>query len=124
MATLQDIANAVNAETSVDNAIVTLLDGIVTQLQAAQSSTDPTAMANVVANIQANTAILSAAITANTPVTASQASATSTPAPNSTPTPAPTVTVVSVPPAQAAASLPTNAPPQTPIVTTTTKSGS
>ena len=122
MATLQDITDAVNNETSVDNAIVTLLDGIVTQLQAAQSSTDPTAMATVVANIQANTKILSDAIVANTPVTASQASATSTPAPNSTPTPAPTVTNVTVSPAQVAASLPRNAP--TPVVIPATKSGS
>ena len=125
MATLQDIANAVNNETSVDNAIVTLLDGIVTQLQAALASEDPTAMAGVVANIQNNTAILTAAITANTPVTASQASATSNSTTNPTPTPAPIITPVTVSPAQVAASKPSNAPAQTPAtVTTTTKSGS
>lgn len=77
MATLQDIANAVAAETSVDNSIVTLLNGIVAQLQAAQASNDPAAMDAVVSSIQANTAILQTAITANTPVTPAQAAATS-----------------------------------------------
>jgi hypothetical protein len=67
MATLQDIANAVAAETTVDNSIVTLLNSIVAELKTAQASNDPNAMATVVSNIQANTAILTAAITANTP---------------------------------------------------------
>lgn len=67
MATLQDIANAVAAETTVDNSIVTMLDGIVAQLKTAQASNDPVAMAAVVSSIEANTAILQAAVTANTP---------------------------------------------------------
>jgi uncharacterized coiled-coil protein SlyX len=67
MATLQDISNAVSAETQVDNSIVTLLNGIVQQLKDAQASNDPAAMDAVVASIQANTKILSDAVTANTP---------------------------------------------------------
>jgi hypothetical protein len=67
MATLQDIANAVAAETTIDNSIVTLLNSIVAQLKAAQASNDPAAMDAVVSSIQSNTAILQAAITANTP---------------------------------------------------------
>lgn len=66
MATLQDISNAVSAETTVDQSIVTLLNGIVVQLKDAQASNDPAAMDAVVSNIQANTKILSDAITANT----------------------------------------------------------
>lgn len=66
MATLQDISNAVTAETAVDQSIVTLLNGIVQQLKDAQASNDPAAMDAVVSNIQANTKILSDAITANT----------------------------------------------------------
>lgn len=69
MATLQDIANAVAAETTVDQSIVTLLDNIVAELKAAQASNDPAAMDAVVASIQANQKILSDAVTANTPVT-------------------------------------------------------
>lgn len=67
MATLSDIAAAVSAETSVDNSIVTLLNSIVLELQAAQASNDPAAMDAVVASIEANTKILSDAVTANTP---------------------------------------------------------
>lgn len=68
MATIQDIANAVAAETTVDQSIVTLLDNIVAELKAAQASNDPVAMDAVVASIQANQKTLSDAITANTPV--------------------------------------------------------
>lgn len=67
MATIQDIANAVAAETTVDQSIVTLLDNIVTELKAAQASNNPVAMDAVVASIQANQKILSDAVTANTP---------------------------------------------------------
>lgn len=68
MATLSDIQNAVSAETTVDNSIVTLLNNIVAELKAAQATNDPAAMDAVVASIQANTKILSDAVTANTPV--------------------------------------------------------
>lgn len=67
MATLQDISAAVSAETTVDQAVVTLLTNIVAELKAAQASNDPAAMDAVVASIQANTKLLSDAVTANTP---------------------------------------------------------
>lgn len=70
MATIQDVQAAVAAESTVDDSIVTLLNGIVQQLKDAQASNDPAALDAVVASIQANTKKLSDAVTANTPVTA------------------------------------------------------
>jgi hypothetical protein len=77
MATLQDIANEVTLETTIDQSIVTLLDGIAAQLQTALNNNDPVAMQTVLTNLQANAKILSDAIAANTPV----APAPVTPAP-------------------------------------------
>lgn len=76
MATIQDLTNAVAAESTVDDSIIALLNSIVAQLQAAIATGDPAALDTVVAGIQANTAKIQAAVTANTPVTPSQASAT------------------------------------------------
>jgi hypothetical protein len=76
MATIQDVQAAVTAESSVDDSIVTLLNGIVQQLKDAQASNDPAALDAVVAGIQANSKKLSDAVTANTPVTPVQAAAT------------------------------------------------
>jgi hypothetical protein len=76
MATIQDVTNAIAAESSVDDSIISLLNGIVTQLQAAQASGDPAQLDAVVQGIQANTAKIQAAVTANTPVTPTQAAAT------------------------------------------------
>lgn len=67
MATIQDVTSAVEAESTVDDAIVTLLNSIVQQLKDAQASNDPAALDAVVASIQANTKKLSDAVTANTP---------------------------------------------------------
>lgn len=75
MATINDVTNAINAESSVDDSIIALLNGIVQQLKDAQASGDPAALDAVVAGIQANTAKIQSAVTANTPVTPSQASA-------------------------------------------------
>lgn len=83
MATLQDIATEVAAETSVDQSIVTLLDGIAAQLTAANAANDPTAIAAVITSLQTNKKILTDAITANTPVA---------------PTPVPVVTSVTTAP--------------------------
>src|SRR5258705_11444576 len=55
MATIQDVSAAVAAESSVDDSIVTLLNGIVQQLKDAQASGDPAALDVIVAGIQANT---------------------------------------------------------------------
>jgi hypothetical protein len=68
MATIQDLATEVASETTIDNSIVTLLDGIAAQLAAAQASGDPAAIQTVLTSLQSNAAILTAAITANTPV--------------------------------------------------------
>ena len=76
MATIQDVSAAVAAESSVDDSIITLLNGIVQQLKDAQASNDPAALDLVVAGIQANTKKIQDAVTANTPVTPVQSAAT------------------------------------------------
>jgi uncharacterized coiled-coil protein SlyX len=68
MATIQDLTAAVAAESTVDDSIIALLNGIVQQLKDAQASGDPAALDAVVASIQANTAKIQDAVTANTPV--------------------------------------------------------
>ncbi len=70
MATIQDVQAAVAAESTVDDSIIALLNGIVQQLKDAQASGDPAALDAVVQGIQANTAKLQAAVTANTPAPA------------------------------------------------------
>jgi len=67
MATIQDVQASVAAESTVDDSIITLLNGIVQQLKDAQASNDPAALDAVVAGIQANTKKISDAVTANTP---------------------------------------------------------
>src|SRR5258708_29817391 len=76
MATIQDVSAAVAAESSVDDSIITLLNGIVQQLKDAQASGDPAALDVIVAGIQANTKKIQDAVTANTPVTPTLAAAT------------------------------------------------
>jgi hypothetical protein len=76
MATIQDINAAIAAESSVDDSIITLLNGIVQQLKDAQASNDPAALDVVIAGITANTKKIQDAVTANTPVTPVQAAAT------------------------------------------------
>src|SRR5258705_7668187 len=76
MATIQDVSAAVAAESSVDDSIITLLNGLVQQLKDAQAANDPAALDVVVASIQANTKKLQDAVTANTPVTPVLAAAT------------------------------------------------
>lgn len=67
MTTIQDVANAVAAETTVQNSVLALLNGMIAQIKTAQATGDSSAMDAVVASIQANTAALQAAVTANTP---------------------------------------------------------
>lgn len=76
MATIQDVNAAVAAESSVDDSIIALLDGIVQQLKDAQASNDPAALDVIVAGIQANSKKISDSVVANTPVTKAQATAT------------------------------------------------
>jgi len=67
MATLQDINDAVTQQATVEQSVVLLLNQIVQQLKDAQASGNPAALDAVVANIQANTKVLSDAVAANTP---------------------------------------------------------
>jgi hypothetical protein len=62
--TMQDVLNAVNAQSTVDDSIIALLTSTIEQLKAVQTPVDLTA---VIASIEANTAKLQAAVTANTP---------------------------------------------------------
>jgi hypothetical protein len=61
MATLQDLQNEVTAETTVDAGLLALINTLVA------NQNNPTAIAAILANMQANIAPLSAALTANTP---------------------------------------------------------
>jgi hypothetical protein len=68
MATVQDLTAQVAAESTIDDSIIALLNGIVAQLSAAQASGDPAALDVVLAGIKANSDKISAAVVANTPV--------------------------------------------------------
>lgn len=67
MATMQDLTAAVDRNTSVDDSVITLLEGIVQQLKDAQASNDPAAIDAVIAKLDANTQKMTDAVTANTP---------------------------------------------------------
>jgi len=69
MATIQDVQTAVANQSTVEDSVVTLLNGINQQLKDAIASNNPAALDAVVASITANTTKLSDAVTANTPVT-------------------------------------------------------
>lgn len=67
---MQDLTAAVAAETSVQQSVITMLNGLVAQLKAAMTTTPQVASPEldaVVASIQANTKALQDAVTANTP---------------------------------------------------------
>lgn len=66
MATIQDVQTAVAAQSTVEDSVITLLNGINQQLQAAIAANDPAALDAVVASITANTTKLSNAVAANT----------------------------------------------------------
>jgi len=68
MATMQDVQNAVAAQQTVEDSVITLLNQVAQQVKDAQTTNDPAALDAVVASIQANTDKLSAAVTANTTV--------------------------------------------------------
>lgn len=67
MATLADLKAAVEAQTTVDSSVVTLLQGLSSQLAAAIAANDPAAIQAVLDGINANTKTLSDAVAANTP---------------------------------------------------------
>lgn len=67
MTKLDDLNAAVERNTAVDDSVLTLLDGIVQQLKDAQSSSDPMAIDNLIAKLDANTQKMTDAVTKNTP---------------------------------------------------------
>lgn len=67
MPTMDDLKAAVTRNTSVDDSVLALLAGISQQLKDAQASNDPQAIADVIAQLDANTQKMTDAVTANTP---------------------------------------------------------
>lgn len=67
MATLADLKAKVEAEHTVEQSAVTLLQQIAQMLKDAQAANDPAKIQEIVDMLDANTAELSAAVTANTP---------------------------------------------------------
>ena len=67
MTTLADLKAAVDSETTVVASVVTLLDGIKQQLDAAISANDPEAIQAVADEITAHSKALSEAVVRNTP---------------------------------------------------------
>jgi len=67
MATMDDLKAAVTRNTSVDDSVLALLQGISQQLKDAQAANDPQAIADVIAQLDANTQKMTDAVTANTP---------------------------------------------------------
>jgi len=67
MPTMDDLKAAVTRNTSVDDSVLALLQGISQQLKDAQATNDPQAIADVIAQLDANTQKMTDAVTANTP---------------------------------------------------------
>lgn len=67
MATLADIQNAVTAEKTVEDSVITLLQSIAAQLKTALAANDPAALQTIVDSINANASTMANAVTANTP---------------------------------------------------------
>lgn len=67
MATIQELQSAVTRNTEVEDSVLVLLRGISQQLKDAQASGDPAALDAVVAQLDASTQKLAAAVTENTP---------------------------------------------------------
>lgn len=66
MATIAELQAAVARNTDAEASVVTLLKGISQQLKDAKASSDPAAIDAVIAQIDANTAKLGAAVVENT----------------------------------------------------------
>ena len=67
MANMQDLKASVERNTSAEQSVVTLLNGISQQLKDAQAQNDPAAVQAVIDQIDANSKAMSDAVTANTP---------------------------------------------------------
>ena len=75
-ATLDDLQQKVNAETSVEQSAITLMQGLSEQLKAAQN--DPAKIQALADQLDANQAALAAAVAANTPAADASAGSTDT----------------------------------------------
>jgi hypothetical protein len=75
MATLDNLVAEVANQTSVDASVLTLIGGLVTQLQALanQATVDPAALQALVTSLKANDDKLALAVVANTPTVAAPA---------------------------------------------------
>lgn len=97
MSDFDDLEAAVAAETEIDEAAVALLDGLAERIEGLVDNPDPSALQTLAQQVRANSAKLSAAITANTSAVApsddalagASTTTAATPAPAST-DPAPT----------------------------------
>jgi hypothetical protein len=76
MATLDDTLSAVTAQSTVDDSIITLLNGLAAQIAAGGlSPADQAKVDQIFAAVNANAAKITAAVSANTPVTPTQTAA-------------------------------------------------
>jgi len=67
MGTMQDLRAAVERNTSVDDSVLAMLEGISQQLKDAQAQNDPAAIDEVIRQLDANTQKMTDAVTKNTP---------------------------------------------------------
>lgn len=67
MPTMEDLKAAVARNTTVDDSVLALLQGISQQLKDAQAANDPQAITDIIAQLDANTQKMTDAVTANTP---------------------------------------------------------
>lgn len=67
MPTMEDLKAAVTRNTSVDDSVLALLQGLSQQLKDALAANNPQAIADVIAQLDANTQKMTDAVTANTP---------------------------------------------------------
>lgn len=65
MATLQELSTEVTRETSIDQSVLALIQGLIAQVEA--NKTDPAALDGLLTQMKANADSLAAAVTANTP---------------------------------------------------------
>lgn len=90
MTTISDLTAAVAAQNTVEQSLLTLINGLVSQLSAAKAAGDSAGMDTLLSSIQSNTKLLSDAVVANTPAAPAPV-VVSQPAPASAPTPATSV---------------------------------
>lgn len=72
MGVMEDLNAAVERNTSVDDSVLTMLQGVVQQLKDAQAQNNPQAIRDVIAKLDANTQKMTDAVTANTPADTGQ----------------------------------------------------